>query len=114
MPAQSPADFAGAVAAARSLLRQGRIRRSAGARARLTSTRSGRPTMRKSLHLALMFVLWAGVGGAKAAELRVYLIGTGGPELTPERAGMSTLIDVDGRKFLFDAGRGALQNIYLS
>jgi ribonuclease Z len=70
--------------------------------------------MRKSLHLALMFVLWAGVGGAKAADLRVHLIGTGGPELTPERAGMSTLIDVNGRKFLFDAGRGALQNIYLS
>jgi ribonuclease Z len=70
--------------------------------------------MRKSLHLALMFVLWAGVGGAKAADLHVHLIGTGGPELTPERAGMSTLIDVNGRKFLFDAGRGALQNIYLS
>jgi ribonuclease Z len=70
--------------------------------------------MRKSLHLALMFVLCAGVGGAKAADLRVHLIGTGGPELTPERAGMSTLIDVNGRKFLFDAGRGALQNIYLS
>jgi ribonuclease Z len=70
--------------------------------------------MRKSLHLALMFVLWAGVGGAKAADLHVHLIGTGGPELTPERAGMSTLIDVDGRKFLFDVGRGALQNIYLS
>jgi ribonuclease Z len=70
--------------------------------------------MGKSLQLALMFVLWAGLGGAKADELRVYLIGTGGPELTPERAGMSTLIDVNGHKFLFDAGRGALQNIYLS
>jgi ribonuclease Z len=75
--------------------------------------------MRKSLHLVLMFVLsaglgGAGIGGAKADELRVHLIGTGGPELTPERAGMSTLIDVNGRKFLFDAGRGVLQNIYLS
>jgi ribonuclease Z len=70
--------------------------------------------MRKSLHLALMFMLWVGLGDAIAAELRVHLIGTGGPELTPERAGMSTLVDVNGRKFLFDAGRGALQNIYLS
>lgn len=70
--------------------------------------------MRKSLHLVLTFVLWAGLGGAKADELRVHLIGTGGPELTPERAGMSTLVEVNGRKFLFDAGRGALQNIYLS
>jgi ribonuclease Z len=61
-----------------------------------------------------MFMLWAGLGGAMADELRVHLIGTGGPELTPDRAGMSTLIDVNGRKFLFDAGRGALQNIYLS
>jgi ribonuclease Z len=70
--------------------------------------------MRKSLHIVLILALWAGLGGAKADELRVHLIGTGGPELTPERAGMSTLIDVDGRKFLFDAGRGALENIYLS
>jgi ribonuclease Z len=70
--------------------------------------------MKKSLHFALMLILCAGFGGAQANELRVHLIGTGGPELTPERAGMSTLIDVNGRKFLFDAGRGALQNIYLS
>jgi ribonuclease BN (tRNA processing enzyme) len=70
--------------------------------------------MAKLLQFALMFMLWAGLGGAMADELRVHLIGTGGPELTPDRAGMSTLIDVNGRKFLFDAGRGALQNIYLS
>jgi hypothetical protein len=37
-----------------------------------------------------------------------------GPELTPERAGISTLIEVNGRKLLTDAGRGALQNLYLS
>ena len=55
--------------------------------------------MRKSLHLALMFVLWAGVGGAKAAELRVYLIGTGGPELTPERAGVASFDQEVGRLF---------------
>jgi ribonuclease Z len=54
------------------------------------------------------------LGAANADELRVHLIGTGGPELTPERAGIATLIDVHGQKLLFDAGRGALQNIYLS
>ncbi len=64
--------------------------------------------------LALVAILFAGSLSARADALRVHLIGTGGPELTPERAGMSTLIDVNGRKFLFDAGRGALQNIYLS
>jgi ribonuclease Z len=51
---------------------------------------------------------------ARADGLRVHLIGTGGPELTPDRAGISTLVDANGRKLLFDAGRGALQNIYLS
>ncbi len=62
----------------------------------------------------LAAVVLAGSISARADGLRVHLIGTGGPELTPERAGMSTLIDVNDRKFLFDAGRGALQNIYLS
>jgi hypothetical protein len=46
--------------------------------------------------------------------LRVVLVGTTGSKLTPERAGISTLIDVNGRKLLFDAGCGALQNFYLS
>jgi ribonuclease Z len=46
--------------------------------------------------------------------VKVHLIGTGGPELTPTREGMSTLIETSGQTLLFDAGRGALQNIYLS
>jgi ribonuclease Z len=46
--------------------------------------------------------------------VRIDLIGTGGPELTPERAGASTLIRTAGEAFLFDAGRGALQGIYRS
>jgi ribonuclease Z len=44
----------------------------------------------------------------------LHLIGTGGPELTPTRQGMSTLIEANGQTLLFDVGRGALQNIYLS
>lgn len=47
-------------------------------------------------------------------NIRVHLIGTGGPELTPKRLGISALIDANGQKLLFDVGRGALQNIYLS
>ena len=57
------------------------------------------------------------LGSASAEErpgIRVHLIGTGGPELTPTRLGMSTLIEAGGQTLLFDVGRGALQNIYLS
>jgi ribonuclease Z len=64
--------------------------------------------------LVLVLVALVGVAPARADDLRVHLIGTGGPELTPDRAGISTLVDANGRKFLFDVGRGALQNIYLS
>jgi len=46
--------------------------------------------------------------------IRVHLIGTGGPELTPTRLGMTTLIEAAGQTLTFDVGRGALQNIYLS
>jgi ribonuclease Z len=52
---------------------------------------------------------------ARAGEtVKVQLIGTGGPELTPTREGMCTLIESSGQTLLFDVGRGALQNIYLS
>jgi ribonuclease Z len=64
--------------------------------------------------LALAVTGFAGLAPARADGLRVHLIGTGGPELTPDRAGISTLVDANGRKLLFDVGRGALQNIYLS
>jgi ribonuclease Z len=42
----------------------------------------------------------------------VYLVGTGGPELTPTRAGVATLLNIDGQNLLFDAGRGVLDGIY--
>ena len=54
---------------------------------------------------------WAARAGETA---KVHLIGTGGPELTPTREGMCTLIEASGQTLLFDVGRGALQNIYLS
>jgi ribonuclease Z len=64
--------------------------------------------------------LFAAIGVAAPAlaeesgTVRVHLIGTGGPELTPTRQGMSTLIEANGQTLTFDVGRGALQNIYLS
>ena len=45
---------------------------------------------------------------------RVTLVGTGGPELTPERAGAATLIEANGHYLLFDAGRGVLDGLYRS
>ena len=63
--------------------------------------------------LALVLTLGSASAEDKAG-IRVHLIGTGGPELTPTRLGMSTLIEASGQTLLFDAGRGALQNIYLS
>jgi ribonuclease Z len=50
----------------------------------------------------------------QSGAIQVHLIGTGGPELTPTRQGMSTLIEANGQTLIFDVGRGALQNIYLS
>jgi ribonuclease Z len=54
------------------------------------------------------------VSADEKGTVHVHLIGTGGPEMTPSREGMSTLIEAAGQTLLFDAGRGALQNIYLS
>jgi ribonuclease Z len=60
----------------------------------------------------------AGAASPGVAEangtIHVHLIGTGGPELTTAREGMCTLIEANGQTLAFDAGRGALQNIYLS
>ena len=59
---------------------------------------------------AAWWVLAAGL----AAQTRVVLVGTGGPELTPERAGEATLIEANGQTLLFDAGRGVLDGLYRS
>lgn len=47
-------------------------------------------------------------------DLRVTLLGTGGPELSPQRFGYATLIEAGGQRLLFDAGRGVLQRLYES
>jgi len=48
------------------------------------------------------------------AQIKLHLIGTGGPELTPARAGAATLIETPTALLLFDAGRGVLDGIYRS
>jgi len=42
---------------------------------------------------------------------RVTLLGTGAPPPSLERFGPSTLIEAGGQKFIFDAGRGAMQRL---
>jgi len=52
---------------------------------------------------------------AKAQEaIKVTLLGTGGPEYFPDRLGISTLVEANGRKLLFDVGRGTNQRLYQS
>ena len=43
---------------------------------------------------------------------RVTLLGTGAPPPRMDRFGPSTLVEVGERKFVFDAGRGAMQRLY--
>ena len=46
--------------------------------------------------------------------MTITLVGTGGPELTNEREGESTLVEAARQKLLFDVGRGALEGLYRS
>ena len=43
---------------------------------------------------------------------RVTLLGTGAPPPRLDRFGPSTLVEVGGQNFIFDAGRGAMQRLY--
>jgi ribonuclease Z len=47
----------------------------------------------------------------RAQEIKVTLLGTGNPVPAMNRFGPSTLVEAGGQKFLFDAGRGALQRL---
>jgi len=49
--------------------------------------------------------------GAQTAGIRVTLLGTGTPQPVMDRFGPSILIEAGSHKFLFDAGRGALQRL---
>jgi len=47
-----------------------------------------------------------------AQDFKVTLLGTGAPIPRIERFGPATLVEVGGRKLLFDAGRGASQRLF--
>lgn len=63
---------------------------------------------------ALALAALMGWPAGPQAQTRVVLVGTGGPELTPERAGEATLVESHGQMLLFDAGRGVLDGLYRS
>ncbi len=48
---------------------------------------------------------------AQGQQIKVTLLGTGCPPPVMNRFGPSTMIEAGGQKFLFDAGRGALQRL---
>ena len=48
---------------------------------------------------------------AAGQDIRVTLLGTGAPPPAMNRFGPSSLVEAGGQKFLFDAGRGALQRL---
>ena len=49
---------------------------------------------------------------AKDELFRVTLLGTGAPPPRLDRFGPSTLVEVGGQRFIFDAGRGAMQRLH--
>ncbi len=59
------------------------------------------------LFVALCSVSTLGLG----QEFRVTLLGTGENFPSPGRLGPSTLIEADGRTYVFDAGRGVIQRL---
>ena len=63
----------------------------------------------RRLILALLGVISS---GARAQTLSVTLLGTGSPEPAMERFGPGTLIEANGQRFLFDAGRGISQRLW--
>jgi ribonuclease Z len=69
--------------------------------------------MTRALRLLAM-ILWLIIfvpAAARGQQMRVTLLGTGCPPAVMNRFGPSTLLEAGEQKFLFDAGRGALQRL---
>lgn len=66
------------------------------------------------LALAVLIAPFAVSNSGAEERIRVTLLGTGGPEFFPDRLGISTLVEANGHKLLFDVGRGTDQRLYES
>lgn len=65
--------------------------------------------------LAAILVSFAAMPAhSQDGTIQVTLLGTGGPEYFPDRLGISTLVEANGQKLLFDVGRGTNQRLYES
>jgi len=62
--------------------------------------------MLKAIMLAAILALFP-TYNASAESIRVTLLGSGGPEPSPDRFGPSTLVEAGDETLVFDAGRGA-------
>lgn len=65
---------------------------------------------RRALGIVL-FVITCASTAAQGQEIKVTLLGTGCPPAVMNRFGPSILVEAGEQKFLFDAGRGALQRL---
>lgn len=81
---------------------------------RFTRVTTGIALRALGLLLALQCAAPAIAHAQSLATTAVTLVGTGGPELAPERAGEATLIEYGGHALLFDAGRDVLDGLYQS
>ena len=79
-------------------------------------------TLRNLLLCGVLYLCLSGAGvtltsaqGASAVptkDVRVILLGTAsGPRAFVDKAGISTLVEAGGERFLFDAGRGFMQRL---
>ncbi len=66
-------------------------------------------TLREMLMFGVMIALLP--AAADAQEIKVTLLGTGTPVPAMSRFGPSILLEAGGQRFLFDAGRGAMQRL---
>ncbi len=58
-----------------------------------------------------LLVITIAPAAVQGQEIKVTLLGTGCPPAVMNRFGPSILVEAGGQKFLFDAGRGALQRL---
>ncbi|WP_050625580.1 MBL fold metallo-hydrolase [Bradyrhizobium viridifuturi] len=68
--------------------------------------------MRLKLWLALAAAILTGAGTARAAEMRVTLLGTGTPTPRLSSFSASTLVEAGSEKLIFDLGRGSTIRLF--
>jgi ribonuclease Z len=71
-----------------------------------------RRVLNSQLHLVVLFLSLLMIdniaASARSDQMRVTLLGTGTPFLNAERFGSAILVEVAGKRFLFDCGRGVV------